>query len=711
MKEKPSYDIIITIEESTLRKEGRTIKRSSIKNIALSVRELLNKYFDESSEDYAFEAFLRGTAAKYLTENSFADEADVKFLSGLMPDVFCEDKSDERVIAAAEAVKDILDVIPSEVWQGNVQLAGQLYQYCNIAKKEAILGGLKNNSKVSAEYMAAATQIFTPDWIVRYMTENTLGKVMFEWCGFDTSGLEYFIPHGISGKSEPQEIITLIDPCVGSGNILVYAFELFMEYYRQRGTENAQAVRSIFEDSLFGLDIDSRVCRIARFALMMKAAAYCRDVIYWGITPNIYDMEDIGADVFRGSEQFGSLIRPLTPPDGKEKKAAAVFSLLTRKYSAVVTNPPYMSCNSMNAELLRFVKKEYPDYHADLFSAFTVRCTELADEQGCLGFLTPYVWMFIQSYEKLRKMIFSEKTLETLIHFEYSAFDGATVPVCAFTLRNCRTSEKGLYFRLTEFRGGLEIQREKFLEAASERNCGYVYETAAEEFAKLPDSPAAYWVSERVRELYEKYPPLGSVAAPRKGNSTSDNDRFLRLWYEVDKNKLNLDSCRIDREDTLIRRWFPYNKGGGYRKWYGFNDYVIDWYDDAAEIRKIPTAVIANYRYFTKAGLTWSTVTSGRFSIRQFGEGFIFDNGGCCIFELGEKKNYICALLNSKVFAYIFGQLNPTLNFQSGEVAKFPFVYESSDEIDRLTEECTALSKEEYDSFEVSRDFRRHPLI
>ena len=213
------------------------------------------------------------------------------------------------------------------------------------------------------------------------------------------------------------------------------------------------------------------------------------------------------------------------------------------------------------------------------------------------------------------------------------------------------------------------------------------------------------------RELYEKYPSLGSISAPRKGNSTSDNDRFLRFWYEVGFNRINTDCTAIDRAETMEKRWFPYNKGGGFRKWYGFNEYIIDWYDDGAEIRAIPTAVIANYQYFMHDGLTWSTLTSGKFSIRQFGRGYIFDNGGCCIFELGDRKNFICGLLNSKVFAYIFGQLNPTLNFQSGEVAKFPVICETSAETDRLVEECVEISKAEYDSFETSRDFRRHPLI
>ena len=365
----------------------------------------------------------------------------------------------------------------------------------------------------------------------------------------------------------------------------------------------------------------------------------------------------------------------------------------------------------MSSQLLGFIKANYPDSRADLFSAFIQRCTELAKPVGYLGFLTPFVWLFIQSYEKLRRMMFTQRTLESLVQFEYSAFEEATVPVCAFTMRNCKIKCKGVYFRLTDFRGGLEVQREKLLEAIASPECDYVFKADAEDFNKLPNAPAAYWLSDSVRGLFTKYPPLGSIAAPRKGNSTSDNDRFLRLWFEVDKNKLNLDSSSINRSETLEKRWFPYNKGGGYRKWYGFNDYVIDWFDDGAEIRAIPTAVVANYRYFTKAGLTWSTLTSGKFSIREFGNGYIFDNGGCCIFDLDDKKHFICALLNSKVFAYIFGQLNPTLNFQSGEVAKFPVIYKKSAEVDELAAECVEISKAEYDFFETSRDFKKHPLI
>lgn len=703
------YVIILII----IRKGGSFIKKTAIKNLALSIRERLTSLFcGDDREELLFEAFLRGAVSVYMSENALTEEYTGAELTRLMPCVFREHEAEQDIAAGAAVVKELLSEIPSGMWKSNVRFIGQLYQYCNSVKKDSILGGLRNSSRVGNENMATATQIFTPDWIARYMTENTLGRLFSAHCGFDISKLEYYIPRKTDKSKLPPEKITLLDPCVGSGNILVCAFDMFMELYRAQGRSEEEAAVLILENNLFGIDIDSKVCRIARAALLLKAADYSRNILGSAVVPQVYDTERLDgcSEDFSGAELFGSLIRPGLPLS-KNEAANGACRILSRKYNAVVTNPPYMSCSNMNKELLGYLKREYADYHADLFSAFIVRCCELAEEGGYLGFLTPYVWMFIRSYEKLRRMMFNEKTLETLVHFEYSSFEDATVPVCAFTLRNCRTDVMGVYIRLTDFRGGLALQREKFLAAITDKDSANVYETSSKEFEKIPNAPAAYWISGRVRELYSKYPPLGSISAPRKGNSTSDNDRFLRLWHEVDKHKMNLGSSSIDREDTLTRRWFPYNKGGGYQKWYGFNDYLIDWYDDAAEIRRIPTAVIANYQYFTKAGLTWSTVTSGKFSIRQFGEGYIFDNGGCCIFGLGEKKNFICALLNSKVFEYIFGQLNPTLNFQSGEVAKFPVIYEKSEEVDRLAEECTAIAKAEYDSYETSRDFKRHPLI
>lgn len=688
------------------------MKRSSLKNITEAAKIVLNSTL--SDDKLRFEAFFRGAALRYIAANKM--QTDKTALSEAFPDIFPRLTAENAVISASERVCQILDEIPDETWKSNVQLIGRLYQYFNSDAKEAALSGLKRNVKVGAENISAATQIFTPDWIVRYMTQNTLGQAFSSACGFDTSKLPYHIRRGTEMLPCAPEDITFLDPCMGSGNILAAALDLFMELYISRGYDRLEAAKLALTRNIFGLDIDSRMRRMSHFSLIMKAADYAPEILSFNIELNLCDTENLSGEdnfsrQFEGSELFGSLLRPTIPPEKQNTNAAKVYELLTRKYDAVVTNPPYLSCGNMSSQLLGFIKANYPDSRADLFSAFIQRCTELAKPEGYLGFLTPFVWLFIQSYEKLRRMMFTERTLESLVQFEYSAFEEATVPVCAFTMRNCKIKCKGVYFRLTDFRGGLEVQREKLLEAITSPECDYVFKADAEDFNKLPNAPAAYWLSDSVRGLFTKYPPLGSIAAPRKGNSTSDNDRFLRLWFEVDKNKLNLDSNSINRAETLEKRWFPYNKGGGYRKWYGFNDYVIDWFDDGAEIRAIPTAVVANYRYFTKAGLTWSTLTSGKFSIREFGKGYIFDNGGCCIFDLDDKKHFICALLNSKVFAYIFGQLNPTLNFQSGEVAKFPVIYKKSAEVDELAAECVEISKAEYDFFETSRDFKKHPLI
>jgi len=689
------------------------LKKAILKNTAAAIKTYLqNEIICDNAEKHSFEVFFCSVSARYMYENGF--ETIPSELSSLMPDIF-KPLHDSKSVQLSQRIFDMLAAVPHEKWLNNAQLIGQLYQYFNADRKDRIFDELKKNKKITADDLPAATQIFTPDWIVRYMTENTLGRIFAEDCGYDVSDLEYLVQKNIRhAKKISPEDISFLDPCMGSGNILLYAFELFMKLYISKGYEKSQACRLILTKNIYGIDIDSRARRIAHFALLMKAFGYCRDVLNFGIKPQLYDMENITSehsDSFCNSELFGSLIRPNVPPDKANAKALKLYELLTRKYTAVVTNPPYMSTRNMNNSLLSFMRQNYKEYSADLFSAFIVRCTELTEADGYLGLLTPYVWMFIKSYEVLRNHLFTQKHINDLIQFEYSAFYDATVPLCAFTIRNSPSEEKSVFFRLSDFRGGLEVQREMFIKALSDRNCGYVYETDSKSFQNIPSCPAAYWLSPKISELYEKYPPLGSIAAPRKGNSTSDNERFLRLWYEVDKNKINLNCRSIDRAETRIKRWFPYNKGGGYRKWYGFNDYLTDWYDDASEMRKIPTAVVANYQYFTMPGLTWSTLTSGKFSIRQFGYGYIFDNGGCCIFELGDKKNYICALLNSKVFAYIFGQLNPTLNFQSGEVAKFPFVYQKSGTVDKLAEECTEISKAEYDSFETSRDFKRHPLL
>lgn len=729
-------------------KGGVLMDKQTMKNLAAEAHERLiggiseknGAVSSELAEEYAFFWFSRLIAVRYMQANGFdvgngifqaavTESNDIwaaKFLdvcrrnknvSAFFPD-------DEKYIIPSGLTGEnglvcaVLNEISDDVFCGNVQVIGWLYQFFNSSTKSMVYSELKNNVKISPEKIPAATQIFTPDWIVQYMVENTLGKLWND-CGGGL-GFEYcadFAESGNPGKRSPESI-TFIDPCMGCGNILVYAFDVFMRIYRSCGYSDDEAVRFILTKNLFGLDIDRRSYRLAVFSLLMKAAEYSPSVLNSGISLNLAEFSSAAEkcrssgggynDVSQYCDIYGSLLHG---GDMDFPYAEKIDRILSGKYDIVVTNPPYMSSSNMNGRLLAYVRENYFDYRADLFSAFVTRCSDFTKKDGYSGFLTPYVWMFIQSYEKLRRTLIETHTIRTLVQFEYSSFRDATVPLCMFTMKKDGLCGKGKYIRLSEFRGDMEIQRIKTLEALKNDDCGYVYKASPKNFMKMPNVPTAYWISERVAELYEKYQPLSDFAAPRKGNSTSDNDRFLRYWYEVDINRLNTGCTELKRENTLEKYWFPYNKGGGFRKWYGFNSYVINWYDDAAEIRAIPTSVIANYKYFMKAGLTWSTLTSGNFSIRWFDEGWIFDNGGCCIFELGEKREYICALLNSKVFSSIFGQLNPTLNFQSGDVAKFPIVYKPDIKIDRLVHECVQISKDEYDSFETSRDFRKHPLI
>ena len=645
--------------------------------------------------------------------------------------------------------------------EGQVEIIGWLYQYYNTEPKDAVFADLKKNIKISKEKIPAATQLFTPDWIVRYMVENSLGRLWLDGhsdCSAK-SKWKYYLEEAEQEESVRAQLdeirkeyralnpeqIKFIDPCMGSGHILIYAFEVLMQIYTSCGYSERDAAQLIVKKNLYGLDIDQRAYQLAYFSLMMKARQYDRRFLTREIKPNLAHFQGLVsvrnayvtgaikefAEQFENCDIYGSLTvfsdkwavdsgaadnLQLIPDDfcgvigmefDKIERMMTIYKALTQKYDVVCTNPPYMGGSGMSAALSDFVKKYYPDSKSDLFAVFIERCGELAKANGFYAMITQHAFMFLSSYEKLREKLL-HKTTVNMAHLGARAFDeigGEVVQTTSFVNYNSHIKDyKGTYARLVDVNGENE-KKEKFLSG----DC--LYTAKQENFSKISGAPVAYWVSGAVLKAYLNYPSLGSLAAPRKGNSTSNNSRFLRLWHEVDNNKMNLNSVELRREDTLTKKWYPYNKGGGYRKWYGFNEYLIDWYDDAAEIRKIKTAVIANYQYFMKPGLTWSTLASKDFSIRWFDEGYIFDNGGCCIFELGDKRKYLCGLLNSKIFKYIFGQLNPTLNFQSGEVAKFPIIYKHDDYIDSLSFECVQISKDEYNDFETSWDFKKHPLV
>ena len=608
--------------------------------------------------------------------------------------------------------------IPEADWRDAVQIIGWLYQYYNDERKNAVINIYKGT--VKREDVPAATQLFTTDWVVRYMVDNSLGRYWIE--RHPESRLADCLQFLVTPKSgelahvsdfiKPEDI-KFFDPCMGSGHILVYAFDVLMQIYEAQGVTQREAAQSILQNNLYGLDIDQRAAQLAYFAVMMKARQYDRRLLTRGIQPNLYHPGS-----YEEGREFGSILQvdALEPaPEQTENLFEVAYEevkmkwnfrrLLAQKYDVVVTNPPYMGASGMSAKLSEFVKKNYPDSKSDLFACFMERGNDMAKPHGFNCMVTMQSWMFLSSFEKMRTKLLRTKNITNLMHMENMVM-GIAFGTAVTVMQNAHINAyKGTYnqIKLQDIENGVPkefpVSGNRFAQVSTDN------------FSKIPGSPVAYWVSEAVYHAYTLYPALGDIAAPRKGNSTSDNNRFLRLWHEIDIDTINFGCEKITREISLIRRWFPYNKGGGYRKWYGFNDYVIDWYDDAAAIRSIKTAVIANYQYFMEPGLTWSTLTSGNFSIRKFGKGFIFDNGGCCIFNLAEKSSFILGLLNSNVFKYIFGQLNPTLNFQSGEVAKFPIIYNESAEINALVNRNVSLSIEEYNSFETSWDFKKNPLI
>ncbi|MED0986697.1 BREX-1 system adenine-specific DNA-methyltransferase PglX [Bacillus paramycoides] len=648
-----------------------------------------------------------------------------------------------------------------------VEVIGWLYQFYMSEKKEQV-GGLKNNA-VKKEDLPVVTQLFTPKWIVQYMVQNSLGKLYDEWKPENNlvKDWEYYLK---SAEKLPipdvatLEEIKVIDPACGSGHILVYAFDLLYDMYLEAGYSERDIPRLIIEKNLYGLDIDRRAVQMASFALMMKGQEKHRRFLKKAddLKLNIHEfvdsesiseealsffaekVEDINwipilQEHFENAKQFGSLVIPKEPASvyGKYIKCIESYNLetvdlleeayiielkeklmplleqaylLALKYEVVVTNPPYH--NKYNSILKKFMNNNYKEYKSDLYSAFIYRCTKFIQKNGFSASMTPFTWMFISSHEKLRNHIVKYFSISSLVQPEYHAcYDIAHVPVCTFVLQNQNEKTVGDYIRLEDFRG-TELQPIKLKEAIK-GTVYYRYKASNKDFTAIPGSPLAYWTSNKVRNLFENYPKLGELSLPRKGNSTSDNKRFLRLWFEVGVEQINLHCKVIDYEQTKIKRWFPYNKGGAYRKWYGNNEFLIDWKEDGKSIREIPTAVIANYDYFMKPGLTWSTISSKRFSIRIFGDGYIFDNGGCCLFTTQGERYYYLALLNSCVFHYIFGQLNPTLNFQSGEVAKFPVIYNDNvrELVDAISEKNSIISRMDWDSFEVSWDFKKHPFL
>lgn len=636
--------------------------------------------------------------------------------------------------------------------EGQVEIIGWLYQYYNTEPKDTVFAALKKNVKISKENIPAATQLFTPDWIVRYMVENSLGRLWLDGhsdCNA-RSEWKYYLEEAEQEKSVKAQLdemrreysninpeqIKFIDPCMGSGHILVYAFDVLMQIYTSCGYSERDAAQLIIQKNLYGLDIDRRAYQLAYFALMMKARQYDRRFLTRSIKPNLAHFQGLGSVLtanvngalaefvqqFRDCDTYGSLTE-MNEVNGldealddfsgvigmefdKTERMMTIYKILIQKYDVVCTNPPYMGGSGMNSVLSEYVKKNFEDYKSDLFSASIVRCTQLAKPEGYLAFLSPYVWMFIQSYEKLRNYFYTSKTIETLIPFEYSAFEEATVPICTFVLKNSKVNKKGVYLRLTDFRGGMEVQRQKTLEAIADHNCGFYYEANSENFSKIPGAPVAYWVSENFIRAFENS-LISSIAFSDGQILTGNNDKYLRLLWEVERKSIE------DRS-----KWVLHAKGGEQRRWYGNIDTVVSWSSESIlhyktdKISRFPKESI-----LFRKGITWSLVSSSdMFSMRLLTEDTTFNKAAATIlFDNDLLIPYVLAFLNTKVAREMLTTLNPTLNTNIKDILGLPISLTKDNSIrirvEQLVEQNITLSKTDWDSFETSWDFKKHPLL
>ena len=536
------------------------------------------------------------------------------------------------------------------------------------------------------------------------------------------------IYHTVTGriKSLDRSFIPLFTRSdLASGHILVYAFDMLMEIYTECGYNTRDAASEIVRSNLFGLDIDPRAYQLAYFAIMMKARQYDRRFLTRGIEPQVYCPKK-DEDLI----EFGSLVKvDELGEKPQEPTELTLFNmdyeatlndwnfrrLLAQDYVAVCTNPPYL--NKYNAKLKGFVNDKYKDYSGDLFSVFIYRNLQLCKPNGYCGFMSPFVWMFIKTYEKLREFIIRSRSITTLIQMEYSAFEEATVPICSFVLQNKKSDEAGLYFRLSDFKGGMEVQRKKVLEAIANPDCGYFYEAQQSNFSKIPGSPVAYWVSNGLLEAFDSGKSLDEIALARNGMKTGENGRFVRLWWEVAIADLNLYAKDWKSAVASKAKWFPYNKGGEYRKWYGNNDCIVNWENQGNEIfnhAKADKRNVQDYPLELKfiPSVSWSLVTSGQPAFR-YKVYNLSDIAGMSFFTKEPSLSLLLGFCNSKIALEILRILAPTINFQAGDIGRLPVVEygDQAEGICNLVSSNIALSKDDWDSYEPSWDFKRHPLL
>jgi len=698
-------------------------------------------------------------------------------------------------------LRGLVSDIPVEDWE-QVEIIGWLYQFYISEKKDEVIGKV-----VKSEDIPAATQLFTPNWIVKYLVQNSVGRQWLQTYPDSSvkSEMEYYIEpaeqtnevnaqlKAITPDSIDPETIKVLDPACGSGHILVEAYQLLKSIYEERGYRSRDIPKLILENNLYGIDIDDRAAQLTGFSLMMLARADDRRIFTREVQLNVVAMQsseylssrqlwnnlnldgqrqkqqtdeifgemqsdfsepENNADYqlivaliesFQQAKTFGSLINiPHTKcadiealqlklmalaeqGDTKQKPAANALLplfkqalILSHQYDAVVANPPYMGGKYLAAPLKKHLKDDFKGYEKDLFSAFIIRNLQLAKDGGQLGFMTPFVWMFISSYEQLRNTLINEETISTLIQLEYSGFDGATVPICTFTLTKGHTTDFiGSYIKLSDFKGH-KNQAPKTLEAIQNPDCSWFYRAKPDDFKKIPGSPIAYWVSDGVRSAYTRGQLLGDISEPRTGLQTGENERFVRGWTEINIIKFS----GLCNSKGINYKWVPYNKGGEFRKWYGNAEFVLNWEENGRDIRndkldKLKNGLCLpsnskpkNEKYYFRECGSWAKISSSRISVRYFPSSYIFDIAGCAVFTNSSKElDLIIGFLNTPISMEIFKIISPTLNYQPGDVAMMPILPEMLEVKNECVSKLINYSRLDWNTYETSWDFQNNPLI
>lgn len=686
-----------------------------------------------------------------------------------------------NLLADGSVIRQLVESISEEDFKEQVEIIGWMYQYYITDTNELVYNGSYSKSKIPKELLPAATQIFTPDWVVKYMVENSLGRLWLESCTDNdiTSNWKYYIEHRDMGNEErtslkPEEI-KVIDCCMGSGHILVYAWDVLMNIYKSCGYTERDASRLILKNNLYGLDIDDRAYQLSYFAIMMKARFYNRRILTEGIEPNLCSIQESNSineqwlqsntqvsdfmdyftqgleviektniaedlkyliEVFRDAKEYGSILdikkvnfeiienrinelETKAPTNLFEVQYRNIVlklliplikqtKIMTQKYDVVVTNPPYLNSSRMSPKLLNYISEKFPDNKSDFSMMFYQKAIDdYCKGNGFISFITTTSWMFLKSFEAIRKRVIENLEFETLVDFGTELFEGKVGhnPIVAWVNKNSTPTKKMSSIRLSEYCYSRRDEKEK--EFFNEKN---KYISNQKDFTKIPGMPIAYWIHQKMLEVFEKSKTLGSLVPVKKGLDTGNNEYFLKFWFEVDREKFGVLFSNSEAFEKSGKKWAPHDKGGTFRKWYGNNEYVINWENGGFELKN-SSANLRSERYYFCNAITWSTLTSGKISFRLSIQGAISNTAGSSLYPDESNILYYLALLNSSVIQKAINIINPTLNYSAGPISLLPVIISNNPKIEALSDECISISRTNWDSFELSWDFINHPLL